>query len=154
MYQRILVPVDGSPASNKGLREAIALARLTGGRILVLHVVDDMSLLISSAEYAGLNAEMFTALRLAGEKILADAKREVESAGVAVESKLFDNVELPLWERVVGVVREWRAELVVMGTHGRRGVRRVVLGSDAEQVVRAASVPVLLVRGGENDSAG
>src|SRR5690349_4120603 len=104
MYQRILVPVDGSPASNKGLREAIALARLTGGRILVLHVVDDMSLLISSAEYAGLNAEMFTALRLAGEKILADAKREVESAGVAVESKLFDNVELPLWERVVGVV--------------------------------------------------
>ena len=154
MYQRILVPVDGSPASAKGLREAIALARLTGGRILLLHVVDDMSLLISSAEYAGLSAEMFNALREAGERILAEAKRDVELAGVAVETMLFENVDLPLWQRVVALVREWRAELVVMGTHGRRGVRRVVLGSDAEQVVRTASVPVLLVRGGDDEPAG
>jgi nucleotide-binding universal stress UspA family protein len=151
MYQRILVPVDGSPASSKGLREAIALAGLTDGRILLLHVVDDMSLLISSAEYAGLNAEMFTALRAAGEKIVAEAKSEVERAGVPVETMLFENVDLPLWQRVVALVREWRAELVVMGTHGRRGVRRVVLGSDAEQIVRTASVPVLLVRGGDDE---
>jgi nucleotide-binding universal stress UspA family protein len=150
MYQRILVPVDGSPASSKGLREAIALAKLTNGRILLVHVVDDMSLLISSAEYAGLNADMFAALREAGEKILAEATAEVQRAGIAVEAKLFENVDLPLWQRVVALVREWRAELVVMGTHGRRGVRRVVLGSDAEQIVRSASVPVLLVRAGED----
>ena len=154
MYQRILVPVDGSPASNKGLREAIALARLTNGRILLLHVVDDMSLLVSSAGYAGLNAEMFAALREAGEKILAEAKGDVERAGVAVEAKLFENVDLPLWQRVIALVRDWRADLVVMGTHGRRGVRRVVLGSDAEQVVRTANVPVLLVRAGEDVLAG
>jgi len=151
MYQRILVPVDGSPASSNGLREAIALAKLTHGRILLLHVVDDMSLLISSAEYAGLNAGMFAALREAGEKVLAEAKSEVERAGVAVETKLFENVDLPLWQRVVSLVPQWRADLVVKGTHGRRGVRRVVLGSDAEQVVRTASVPVLLVRAGEDE---
>ena len=154
MYQRILVPVDGSPASNKGLREAIALARLTNGRILLLLVVYDMSLLISSAEYAGLNAEMFAALREAGEKILAEAKGDVERAGVAVETKLFENVDLPLWQRVIALVGQWRADLVVMGTHGRRGVRRVVLGSDAEQIVRTASVPVLLIRAGEDAPAG
>jgi nucleotide-binding universal stress UspA family protein len=153
MYQRILVPVDGSPASDKGLREAIALARLTSGRILLLHVVDDMSLLISSAEYAGLGADVFNALRDSGEKLLADAKSAVERAGVAAETMLFENVDLPLWQRVVALVREWRADLVVMGTHGRRGVRRVVLGSDAEQIVRTASVPVLLVRGGDDAPA-
>ena len=150
MYQRILVPVDGSLASNKGLREAIELAKVTNGRILLLHVVDDMSLLVSSAGYAGLNAEMFAALREAGEKVLAEAKGDVERTGVAVEAKLFENVDLPLWQRVIALVRDWRADLVVMGTHGRRGVRRVVLGSDAEQVVRTANVPVLLVRAGES----
>jgi nucleotide-binding universal stress UspA family protein len=154
MYQRILVPVDGSPASNKGLREAIALARLTGGRILLLHVVDDMSLMITGADYVGLSAEVFAALREAGEKVLAEAKNDVERAGVPVETRLYENIDLPLWQRAVALVGEWHADLVVMGTHGRRGVRRVVLGSDAEQVVRTASVPVLLVRGSGDASTG
>ena len=149
MYQRILVPVDGSPASKKGLREAIDIAKETGGRILLLHVVDDMSLLIGGAGYAGLNAEVFAALRQAGEQVLAEAKSEVERAGVAVESRLFENIDLTLPHRIVSLVDEWHADLIVMGTHGRRGVRRVVLGSDAEQVVRTATVPVLLVRGDE-----
>ena len=154
MYQRILVPVDGSVASSKGLKEAIAIARASGGRILLLHVVDDMPLLITGAESAGLSADVFAALRDAGERILAEAKREVERAGVAVESPLFENIDLPLWKRIAALVGEWRVELIVMGTHGRRGVRRVVLGSDAEQVVRTATVPVLLVRGGDESHAG
>jgi nucleotide-binding universal stress UspA family protein len=154
MYQRILVPVDGSVASRRGLQEATKLAKHSGGRILLLHVVDDMSMLISGADFTGLSADVFAALREAGEKILAEAKSEVERAGVEVEARLFENIDLPLWQRIAAVVREWQAELIIMGTHGRRGVRRVVLGSDAEQVVRTATVPVLLVRGEDGGHAG
>ena len=146
MYQRILVPVDGSAASGKGLKEAIAIAKASDGRILLLHVVDDMSLLITGADYAGLSAEVFAALREAGEKVLAEAKHEVERAGVAVETRLFEDIDLPLCERIVALVREWGAELIVMGTHGRRGVTRALLGSIAETVVRSAPCPVLTVR--------
>jgi nucleotide-binding universal stress UspA family protein len=147
MYQRILVPVDGSPTSEKGLQEAITLAKLTGGRIRVLHVVDDMPFLMASEGYGAMGGDVLGVLRDAGEKILAECRARVERAGVAVDSAIFESVQGRLCERVVQQIGDWKADLVVLGTHGRRGVRRLVLGSDAEQVLRNATVPVLLVRG-------
>ena len=149
MYQRILVPVDGSPTSNKGLQEAIALAKLTGGRIRVLHVVDDFVFLMGSAGYGALAGDVLSVLREAGEQVLAESLATVQAAGVPAESALFESLRGRLCDRVAHEVREWKAELVVLGTHGRRGVRRLVLGSDAEQVLRTCTVPVLLVRGDE-----
>ena len=144
-YQRILVPVDGSPTSARGLTEAISMARLTGGRIRVVHVVDDLSVMTEG--YTALAAEAVGVLHEAGKRILAAAQRRVETAGVAVDSALFDAADGRLCDRVAQQVREWNADLVVLGTHGRRGVRRLFLGSDAEQVLRTSDVPVLLVRG-------
>ena len=147
MYQRILVPVDGSPTSNAGLAEAIKLAKLTGARMRVMHVVDETPLLMSGDGFAGMPGDVFTLLKEAGQSVLDQARQTVHAAGIPVETTLFDSLSGRLCDRVTEQVRTWGADVIVLGTHGRNGVRRMLLGSDAEQIVRAATVPVLLVRG-------
>ena len=146
MYQRILVPVDGSPTSNAGLAEATKLAKLTGARVRVLHVVDEMPFLMSAEGYAAM-ADVLTALKEAGQAVLEQARLTVYAAGIPVEATLFDSLSGRLCDRVAEQVQAWGADVIVLGTHGRRGVGRMLLGSDAEQIVRTATVPVLLVRG-------
>ena len=145
MYQRILVPVDGSPTSNGGLAEAIKLARLTGARMRVLHVVDEAALLMNGDSF--MSGDVFAILKQAGQAVLEQARMKVDVAGVPVDAALFDSLSRRLCDRVAEQVKEWDADVIVLGTHGRRGVRRMLLGSDAEQIVRTATVPVLLVRG-------
>ncbi len=146
MYQRILVPVDGSPTSNAGLAEAIKLAKLTGARVRVLHVVDEMPYVMSAEGYAAMSGDVFTILKEAGQAVLEQARFAVDAAGIPVEATLFDSLSGRLCDRVAEQVQEWGADVIVLGTHGRRGVGRMLLGSDAEQIVRTATVPVLLVR--------
>ncbi len=148
MYQRILVPVDGSATANAGLAEALKLARLTGARLRLLHVVDDMPFILGADSMGTMTGELFGLLREGGERILAAARATAEAEGVEVDSQLFDSLDGRLSDRVAQQVTEWRADLIVLGTHGRRGVGRMLLGSDAEQVIRTATVPVLLVRSG------
>jgi nucleotide-binding universal stress UspA family protein len=145
MYQRILVPVDGSPTSNSGLWEAIKLARLTGATLRVLHVIDGATSLMSGEGYV--SGEVFAIMKQAGQTVLDEARIKVDAAGVPVDTALFDDLSRGLSDRVADQVEEWGADVIVLGTHGRRGVRRMLLGSDAEQIVRTATVPVLLVRG-------
>jgi len=141
MYQRILVPVDGSPTSDRGLAEAIKLGKLTGASLRLVHAVEQ-------AMYApGLPADLQPLMREEGEKILRAGKAQVEAAGLAVETRLVQNNAVRVAEMVAIEVRSWAADLIVIGTHGRRGLGRLALGSDAEQVARVATVPVLLVRG-------
>ena len=146
MYQRILVPVDGSPTSNAGLAEAIKLAKLTGARVRVLHVVDETAFLMSG-DSSPMSGDIFTLLKEAGQAVLEAAREQVNAAGIAVDAALFDGFRGRLSERVAEQVKEWGADVIVVGTHGRRGVGRMLMGSDAEQIVRTATVPVLLVRG-------
>ena len=147
MYERILVPVDGSPTSNAGLAEAIKLAKLTGARMRVLHVVDEMPFLLSAEGYAAMSGDVFTLLKEAGQALLEQARLTVEAAGIPVEAALFDSLDGRLCDRVTEQVQEWNADVIVLGTHGRRGVGRMLMGSDAEQITRTSKVPVLLVRG-------
>ena len=147
MYQRILVPVDGSPTSNAGLAEAIKLAKLTGAQVCVLHVVDEMPFLMSGDGFAGMPGDVFALLKEAGQTVLDQARLTVHAAGIPVEATLFDSLSGRLCDRVAEQVQAWGADVIVLGTHGRRGVGRMLLGSDAEQIVRTATVPVLLVRG-------
>ena len=147
MYQRILVPVDGSTTSNAGLAEAIKLAKLTGARVRVLHVVDEMPSLMSAYSFATMPGDVFKMLKDAGQAVLEQARLTVHAAGIPVEATLFDSLSGRLFDRVAEQVQEWGADVIVLGTHGRRGVGRMLLGRDAEQIVRTATVPVLLVRG-------
>lgn len=146
MYRRILVPIDSSKTAALGLREAIRVARDQGAKLRVVHVVDKMAI-IGVAE-AGMNPRPVLAkLARSGRTVLDAARRSAKAAGVDAETVLFEPVTKRVADEVLREAKKWRADLIVMGTHGRRGLRRMVLGSDAEQVVRLAWVPVLLVRG-------
>jgi nucleotide-binding universal stress UspA family protein len=144
-YKRILVPVDGSPTSNKGLDEAARLARGSGSRVLLLHVVDDM-VAFSSPDGAGVNV-VLDALRASGRSALAEAVERARRARVQAETMLLEKATGRVAEAIVEQAKRWRADLIVMGTHGRRGVNRLLLGSSAELVVRNSAIPVLLIPG-------
>jgi len=146
MYQRILVPVDGSLTSNAGLAEAVKLAKLTGARLLLLHVVDDMPMMMSAEGLTAMSGDIFTILKEGGEKVLEQARVAVASQGLAVDTKLLESLNGRLCDHVNQQVTGWKADLIVLGTHGRRGASRWLLGSDAEQVLHSAAVPVLLIR--------
>jgi nucleotide-binding universal stress UspA family protein len=146
MYQKILVPVDGSATSELGLQEATKLAKLTGARVRLLHVVDVLSLAIAGEGMVGTAGDVLAAVRESGQAILQRAEASVQSAALGVDTVLLDNTAGRVAEIVADEAASWGADLIVLGTHGRRGVGRLILGSDAEQVLRLAPVPVLLVR--------
>jgi nucleotide-binding universal stress UspA family protein len=146
-YKRILAAVDGSAASNKGLREAIRLAQAEGARLCIVHVVDELPAFAAMDGMAMAPAgDLVPWLREGGKRVLARAKNLSEKSGRPAKAILLEMIGGPAADKIVREARKQRADLIVLGTHGRRGVRRLVLGSDAEQVVRTASVPVLLVR--------
>jgi nucleotide-binding universal stress UspA family protein len=153
MYNRILVPVDGSPTSSRGLQEAIKLARLTGARLRLMHVVDELALASGLEAATMMTGDMMQLLREGGARLLAKARARVEKAGVPVDSVLCDSLAGRICDQVVDQAKSWRADLIVLGTHGRRGVGRMLLGSDAEMIMRLAPVPVLLVRAKEVKNA-
>lgn len=153
MYQRILVPIDGSKTSNAGLREAIRLAKLTNGQLRLLHVVDDLPFMLSVDAAPGMAGDLLDLLFREGKNLLERSRIQVKDEGVAVDTALCQRLKGRLCDHVLEESRQWNADLIVLGTHGRRGVGRVMLGSDAEQVLRTANVPVLLVRGAAVESA-
>jgi nucleotide-binding universal stress UspA family protein len=148
-YRKILVAVDGSTASAKGLREALRLAKAEGARLFILHVVDEYPAFaaLDGMMMAGApGADLVPALREGGKRVLANAQRLALKHKVKAKAILREMLSGPAAYPIVREARKVGADLIVLGTHGRRGVRRLVLGSDAEQVVRTAPVPVLLVR--------
>ena len=148
MYQRILVPIDGSQTSARGLAEAVRLARLTGAQMRLLHVVDELSFALSASEGLTFSGDVLNLLREGGAAILAQAASTVRAAGLQVDTVLKDSFAGRVSDLVVAEAAAWPADLIVLGTHGRRGVGRLFMGSDAESIVRSAQTPVLLLRGG------
>jgi nucleotide-binding universal stress UspA family protein len=142
-YKRILVPVDGSPTSNSGLDEALRLARAAGSKIRLLHIVDD-TLAFNSPDGAGVNY-VLEALRGSARQALKDAGDRVRRAKLEAETGLVENFTGRVADAIVEQARRWRADVIVMGTHGRRGFDRLLIGSNAELVVRQSQIPVLLV---------
>lgn len=144
MYKTILVPVDGSDTSTLGLQEAIKIAQSDGCRLCLLHVINDVILDYSyGAKSFGLS--LIDSQREAGKAILQRAGDLVRQQSIPVESVMLERVGVPAADSIVAQAIESRADLIVMGTHGRRGLRRLTMGSDAEAVVRESSIPVLLV---------
>ena len=145
MYQRILVPIDGSTTSARGLKEALSLAHTCRASVVLLHVL----------EYSPVMLEMATSttwelvdrdLRAQARDLIDAARSQAKAEGIACEGHVVDAAAQRVCDVVVGQAKEHRCDLVVMGTHGRRGFNRVMVGSDAELVVRNCPLPVLLVR--------
>jgi nucleotide-binding universal stress UspA family protein len=150
MYKRMLVPVDGSPTSMLGLQHAVGLAKPLGARIRLLNVVDELALVPAVDAYALVDyAAMIAALKEGGQKVLDEAAALAERNGVEAEKVQLDSHGAHVSHVIVEDAKQWGADVICMGTHGRRGLNRLLLGSDAERVLREATVPVLLVRGAE-----
>ena len=150
MYHRILVPIDGSPASLRGLDEAIRLAELTGAFLRLVHVVDELKYVTGFERFAG-GPDLILLMEEAGEQILQQGRERAEHAGIRTETLLFTSVSGRLCDFVIEQAKAWNADLIVMGAHGRRGAGRVPLGGGAEEILRLATVPVLLVRSPSGD---
>lgn len=145
MYKNILVPIDGSNTAQRGLNEAVGLAKTLGSRIRLVHAINDAELISPYA--SGTNYEdLFDQVERHGTALLQEAEAAVRAAGVAVDTKLLEANGVVVGEQVLQAAANWAADLIVCGTHGRRGLRRIVMGSDAEYIVRQSPVPVLLVR--------
>jgi len=148
MYRRVLVPIDGSATAERGLMEAIGLARGEGAEMVLLHVIDDAAMVAEvsasmSAEQVVRARERLEEQREHGLALLAQADRAATSAGLCVHTVIRDAGQQRVGEIVVREAQEAGCDLIVMGTHGRR---RLVTGSVAEWVVRASATPVLLIR--------
>lgn len=144
-YQRILVPIDGSATSERALQEAVRLAD-GQSRLRLVYVLEEVFPLDTEG-YAFIDySSLQEAVRLTGERALAQAAEKVRQSGKAVETALLEMKGERIASVIEGASRQWPADLIVIGTHGRSGLSRLLLGSVAEGVVRSASVPVLLVR--------
>jgi nucleotide-binding universal stress UspA family protein len=144
MYKKILVPIDGSVASQAGLAEAIKLAKNQGAQLRFFHMVSDQ-VLDCGLETGSFGGEIIAAAREDGRTMLSDADAMARREGLEPETVMMESLTETAATSIVAEAQAWAADLIVMGTHGRKGVTRLVLGSNSERVARYASVPVLLV---------
>lgn len=145
MYERILVPLDGSATSERALLEAAQLAGKLGSALCLLHVLDDFPLYGEMAITPGYQ-QTLEVMRKYGDDLLVKAAQQPALAGLQVETLQRE----ALGARVADVIVEQavisKCQLIVLGTHGRRGVNRLLMGSDAELVLRQSPMPVLMVK--------
>ena len=147
MFKRLIAAVDGSSTSKRALRVAVDLAKEQQAALCIAYVVDLSSLYLADAplDFAALEASA----RKSGEKVLKHASAIAQKEGLQAETKLLEVRQAG--DRIADVIarfaKRWKSDLIVIGTHGRRGVSHLFLGSVAESVVRIAPTLVLLVRG-------
>ncbi len=147
MYKRIAVAIDGSKTSDMALGEAIKLAREMGAHILLLHVCEEMPVMWEPNTMNVMPMhDIMEAIANAGKALLKERAEQVAGQGVVAETKLVENYAGRIGSLITQEARQWGAELLVVGTHGRKGIDHLVMGSVAEQTVRSADMPVLLVR--------
>ena len=144
MYKKILVPIDGSEISTQGLKEAIELAKSQHSQIRLFHIANDR-IVDSGDGDSSYGGQVIECARENGQKVLSGAVILARRHGLEVETVLVESIGGPAAAMIITEAREWPADLIVMGTHGRRGLRRLAMGSDAESVVRDTQAPVLLV---------
>jgi nucleotide-binding universal stress UspA family protein len=145
MYERLLVPIKDNNPSKAALDEVIKLATERARLIRLVHVVDSFHWNASFPE-GSIGSILMESLREPGRKILTEGKAALSQYGVACEIELLESHGAQPADMIVTHARAWSADLVLMGTHGRGRFGRAILGSNTAQIVRTASMPVLLVR--------
>jgi nucleotide-binding universal stress UspA family protein len=145
-FTNILVPTDFSTGAEHAAAAAVALAAAVGGRVELAYLYNPPSLMLpDGSTFAATPAQLLESTARA-EAALADslqALRARAGGGVTIEGHAFMG---PAAEEILRLADSGRYDLIVMGTHGRTGIRRLMLGSVAEKVLRRASIPVLTVR--------
>jgi nucleotide-binding universal stress UspA family protein len=148
MYKRIAVAVDGSETSTMALNEAVKLGKVMKSTLLLLYVCEEMPIVWNADGMTPFPLEDLTKAFIdAGKKLLLQDKASVADSGLEVETKLVENYNGRIGAIISQEAEQWLADLLVVGTHGRKGITHLLMGSVAEGVMRTANIPVLLVRG-------
>lgn len=139
-FTKVLVGTDFSESASHAVEMAVDVAGRYGAKLVVVHSWD-----VPSLGYGGMMeapVDFITPLEEAARQQLEELTRELRKTRPDVEALLYQGVA---WDKLLAAVEETKADLVVVGTHGRTGIRRALLGSVAERVVRLSPVPVLTV---------
>ncbi|MBI3622243.1 MAG: universal stress protein [Nitrospirae bacterium] len=141
--KRIVVPVDFTDFSRRAAEYAVMLARQFRAKVVLVHVIEPFTYDINESMWV---VDHYAALKAIGERLLDQQRKALTRKGMAVQTSLLRGA--PAFE-IIDEARRRRADLIVMGTHGRTGLQHLVLGSVAERVVRLAACPVLTVGSGK-----
>lgn len=144
MFKHILVPVDGSSTSMLAVSKAAELAKAFGSAVTAVYVIDPYPFTGVGADFAYGQAQYLSAATAEANAALEAVKQAMQEAGVAVTLVVGEGHAVH--DGVVRALESTGADLVVMGSHGRRGLERLMLGSVAQRVLSAVHVPVLVVR--------
>lgn len=144
MFEHILVPVDGSETSAKAVAKAAELAKAFHSAVTVLYVLDPYPFTGVGADFAYGQDQYLSAATAEANQVLEETKQAFEEAGVQVETLIGEGHAIH--EGIERVLKTLEADLIVMGSHGRRGLQRLVLGSVTQRVLGVVHVPVMVVR--------
>jgi nucleotide-binding universal stress UspA family protein len=144
MYQHILIPTDGSDISRKAVAHAIALARATGASLRTLSVRDPFPYAAVSEVQAFSPQEYIEAQQGIAQTRVEEVRQACSEAGLACEAGVVE-ADHP-WEAIIDQARQHGCDLIVMASHGRRGVSALLLGSETQKVLTHTTIPVLVVR--------
>jgi nucleotide-binding universal stress UspA family protein len=153
MYKRIMVAVDESFMTSQVMKAAVELARSAGAQMAICHAVDETILAQREVAMMLPNSVGKTEarMRLGAQGLLGRLAETARAAGIEVEIRLVESEQKHVSDMLIDAATEWQADLLIVGTHGRRGIERFFVGSVAERLVRKSQVSLLLVRGEEPD---
>ncbi len=144
MFKHILVPVDGSETAQKAAEKAAGLAKAFGSSVTVIYVIDPYPFTGLGSDFAYGQAEYLSAATAEAEQAIQAAKQTLQQAGVTPQTRVVE--EHSTWRGILNAAQTTSADLIVMGSHGRHGLEKIVLGSVAQRVLSHAHLPVFVVR--------
>ena len=144
MFKHLLVPIDGSPTSELAVDKAIGLAKAFDREVTTIYVVDPYPFTGVGADFAYGQGQYLNAAKAAANDALSHARKQMEQAGVKLHTATVESHTV--WRGILEAADTGGADLIVMGSHGRSGIEKLVLGSVAQKVVSHSKLPVLLVR--------
>jgi len=145
MFKHILVPVDGSGTALIAVDKAVGLAKAFGSRITVINVIDYYPFVGVGADYAFGQTEYMQAATASANQAIAAACAAVQAGGFPCEQRVIEGHVVH--EGILSAAKDAGADLIIMGSHGRHGIEKLLLGSVTQRVLSHAPVPVMVVRG-------
>jgi nucleotide-binding universal stress UspA family protein len=144
MFKHILIPVDGSETAQKAVEKAAGLAKAFGSAATVIYVIDPYPFTGLGSDFAYGQAEYLSAATAEAEQAIQAAKQLLEQSGVVPQTRVVE--EQAAWRGILEAAKTTGADLIVMGSHGRHGIEKIVLGSVAQRVLSHSHLPVFVVR--------
>jgi len=150
MFQHILLPIDGSATASAAVDKAIAVAKAFGSTITPIYVIDPYPFTGVGADFGYGQDQYINAARADASTTIAQAQAKFDAAGITVQPRIVE--AHAIWRGILDTAHEEGADLIVMGSHGRHGLEKLVLGSVAQSVLTHTDISTLVVRAPNQES--